>query len=147
MDKQELLTDELLSTIMRSKSPKSFLAMTTPGKKDLVAFLNSKLEESGFKRSEVVHRAHLNDTYGYQIFKGTRNPKRDKVLALAFALGLNYHDTQLALSLGDVGNLYPRNRRDAIIICCLDKKCSLSQVDDELYRYGEETISNAGEDA
>lgn len=147
VNKQELLTDELLGTIMRSKSLDSFTSMTTPGKKDLVAFLNSKLEESGLKRPDVVHSANLNETYGYQIFKGARKPKRDKILALAFALGLSYHDTQLALSLGDVGNLYPKNRRDAIIIYCLDKKYSLSQADYELYRYGEETISDAGEGA
>ena len=34
-----------------------------------------------------------------------------------------------------------KDRRDAIIIFCIDRGCSLQKVNEELYRFGEETVS------
>ena len=39
-----------------------------------------------------------------------------------------------------VNELYCKDRRDAIIIFCLDRGCSLQKVNEELYRFGEKTI-------
>ena len=36
--------------------------------------------------------------------------------------------------------LYCKNRRDAIVIFCLERGHSLQKTDEELYRFGEETI-------
>ena len=36
--------------------------------------------------------------------------------------------------------LYCKNRRDAIIIFCLDHGCTLRETDDELFRFNEDTI-------
>ena len=39
-----------------------------------------------------------------------------------------------------VSELYCKDRRDAIIIFCIDRGCSLQKVNEELYRFGERTI-------
>ena len=44
------------------------------------------------------------------------------------------------LQAARVNELYPKDRRDAIIIFCLDKGYSLTEVECELYRFGEATI-------
>ena len=84
--------------------------------------------------------ADLNDTFGYQIFKGTRHPSRDKVLQIAFAMALTLRETNRALTAAGASELYCKDRRDAIIIFCLDRGCSLQKVNEELYRFGERTI-------
>ena len=44
-------------------------------------------------------------------------------------------------SAAGVSVLNCRDRRDAIIIFCIDRGCSLQKVNEELYRFGEETVS------
>ena len=39
-----------------------------------------------------------------------------------------------------MSELYCKNRRDAIIIYCIDKGYTLAECDDELYRLGEQTL-------
>ena len=84
--------------------------------------------------------ANLNETYGYQIFTGQRKPARDKVLRIAFAMALTLRETNRALTAAGASRLYAKDRRDAIIIFCLDRGCSLQKVNEELYRFGEETV-------
>ena len=84
--------------------------------------------------------ANLNETFDYQIFTGARNPSRDKVLQIAFSMALTLRETNRALEAAGVSSLYSKDRRDAIIIFCLDRGCSLQKVNEELYRFGECTI-------
>lgn len=99
------------------------------------------LEKKGLKRSRVVRMADLNETFGYQIFTGARNPSRDKVLQIAFAMALSLRETNRALMAAGASSLDPKCRRDAIVIFCIDQGCSLQKVNEELYRLGEETVS------
>ena len=84
--------------------------------------------------------AGLNDTFGYQIFKGTRKASRDKVLQLAFAMHLGLRETDRLLQAAGANELYCKNRRDAIIIFAVQKGYTLQKANEELYRFGEETI-------
>ena len=93
------------------------------------------------ERSRVVRMADLNETFGYQIFTGTRHPSRNKVLQIAFAMALSMKETNRALAAAGANVLNCEDRRDAIIIFCIDRGCSLQKVNEELYRFGEETVS------
>ena len=62
-------------------------------------YLEELLEQKGLKRSQVVHMANLNETFGYQIFTGQRNPSRNKVLQIAFAMALSLRETNRALAI------------------------------------------------
>ncbi len=139
---QTYLTDELLEGILRARTSDAVAEMAYTDAPDLPGFLNEMLERKGLRRIDVVHAANLNETFGYQIFTGARRPSRDKVLALAFALGLDLHETQRLLSLADAGSLYSKNRRDAIIIFCIAHGYTLERADEELYRFGEKTVSD-----
>lgn len=99
------------------------------------------LQEKGLERSRVVRMADLNETFGYQIFTGARHPSRNKVLQIAFAMALTLKETNRALTAAGVSVLNCKDRRDAIIIFCIDRGCSLQKVNEELYRFGEETVS------
>lgn len=50
-------------------------------------------------------------------------------------------ETNRALTAAGVSVLNCKDRRDAIIIFCIDRGCSLQKVNEELYRFGEETVS------
>lgn len=137
---QEPLTEKLLDELLSSPDPKSFLAHARPGERSLSEYLQQLLEEKGLERSKVVRDAGLNSTFGYQVFTGARNASRNKVLQLAFAMHLNLRETDRLLQAAGVNELYCKNRRDAIIIFAVQKGFSLQRADEELYRFGEETI-------
>lgn len=136
----EKLTEELLSELLDAPTIDGFVAKNTLGHRKLGEYLEELLEQKGLKRSQVVHMANLNETFGYQIFTGQRNPSRNKVLQIAFAMALSLRETNRALEAAGVSSLYSKDRRDAIIIFCLDRGCSLQKVNEELYRFGEETL-------
>lgn len=137
---EEPLTEELLDELLASPSLTSFIAKNEVGKRSLAEYLQELLEKKGLKRSEVVKAAGLNETFGYQIFTGQRKAKRDKILQLALAMHLSLKETDRLLQAGGVNELYCKNRRDAIIIFSIDKGYSLQKTDEELYRFGEDTI-------
>ena len=136
----ERLTEELLDELLDAPSIDAYVEARDPRPRSLSAYLEQLLAEKHLERAQVVRMANLNETYGYQIFKGERNPGRDKVLQIAFAMALSLRETNRALTAAGVSRLYANERRDEIIIFCLDRGCSLQKVNEELYRFGEDTV-------
>ena len=136
----EPLTEGLLDELLSAPNLEAYLDSHDFGKRTLSEYLQRLLEEKHLERAQVVRMANLNETFGYQIFKGERNPSRNKVLQIAFAMALSLRETNRALSAAGVNALNCKNRRDAIIIFCIDRGCSLQKVNEELYRFGEETV-------
>lgn len=140
-DVAERLTEEVLQELLDAPSLDEFIDAHEFPAVTLPEFLERMLEKKGLKRSRVVRMADLNETFGYQIFTGARNPSRDKVLQIAFAMALSLRETNRALMAAGASSLDPKCRRDAIIIFCTDQGCSLQKVNEELYRLGEDTVS------
>lgn len=138
---EEPLTDELLEKLIDEPDLDRYLERNEPGKRSLSEYLQELLAKKGLVRSEVVRRAGINDTFGYQIFMGQRKASRDYVIMLAFAMGLTLKETDRLMQAAGVNGLYCKNRRDAIIIYCLMHGRTLHETDDELYRLGEEIVS------
>lgn len=137
---KEPLTEELLEELLCAPDPIKFADKNNIGKRSLPEYLQLLLDEKGLVRSEIVRKASLNETFGYQIFMGQRNASRDKILQIAFAMELALKEANRLLQAAGANELYCKNRRDAIIIFCIDKGYSLQKTDEELYRFGEETI-------
>lgn len=136
----EPLTDELLKELLDAPSIDSYVEGHDFLERSLSEYLQQLLEEKHLERVRVVRVADLNETYGYQIFTGARQPTRNKVLQIAFAMALTLKETNRALAAAGASALNCKDRRDAIIIFCIDRSCSLQKVNEELYRFGEETV-------
>ncbi len=137
---KEPLTDELLKELLAAPSAESFTKQHRFSDRDLPAYLQQLLLEHGLNRADVIRDSFLNYTFAYQIFTGTRKASRDKLLQIAFAMRLGYAETNRMLEVACVNGLYCKNRRDAIIIFCLDHGCTLQETNEELYRFGERTV-------
>lgn len=136
----EPLTDELLQELLDAPSIDSFVEGHDFIERSLSEYLQQLLEEKHLERARVVRMADLNETYGYQIFTGARQPTRNKVLQIAFAMALTLKETNRALAAAGSSALNCKDRRDAIIIFCIDRACSLQKVNEELFRFGEDTV-------
>lgn len=135
-----VLTDDLLKELLEGPNMARFAQDVPDVAYDLPAYLNSLLKEKGRRRIDVVHAADLNETFGYQIFTGTRKPSRDKVIQIAFGMPCTLRETQLLLKHAGCNELYVKNRRDAIIVFCLANGMTLAQTEEELFRFGQRTI-------
>ena len=136
----EPLTEELLEELMSAPSIVRYVGkhdLETPG---LSEYLNRQLEERGLKLADVLRNAEIEHTFGWYVFNGQRGIGRDNMLKLCFAMEFDVRHANRALQAAGVNTLYPKNRRDAIVIFCLEHGCTLQQANEVLYDFGEECL-------
>ena len=136
----EQLTEDLLNSILSAAKPEDYLAEGQIIDRDLPDYLFELLYERDLKRSDVISSSGLNQTVVYDIFSGKFYPGRDNAIMLAFGLGCSLLETQRLLRLAGVSELWPKVRRDAIIIWSIKEGLSRAECDDELWRLGEATL-------
>ena len=92
-------TDDLIHEIKSATDIEDYLIKNKENllHSDLAEHLNMLLSEKGIKKADVVRRSLLDRTYVYKIFSGKKIPSRDKLLALAFGLGLSDDETRAML--------------------------------------------------
>ncbi len=98
------------------------------------------LQERGMTVPELSEASLLSRSFTYQICEGTRAPGRDIVLRLSVVLGLTYDEAQYLLRSAQRGALYPKVRRDAVIIYALSKHMNLTETNEALLSLGEESL-------
>lgn len=94
--------------------------------------LNKLLVEKDLSISEIAKTANMFNIYVYQIFSGKKSPSRDKVLQLCFGMNMSFDEVQTLLKHSEYAPLYPRNKRDSIIISAFMNGMMLMQCNDLL---------------
>ena len=139
---QKLSTTALFSLLEKSHSLETFLSehesdLPAPTLTDYLSYL---LERYAFSKQDVITAANLERSNGYQIFNGYRTPRRNALLRIALGMHLTLAETQYLLKVALRGELYPRNRRDAAVIYCIQHKFSLIDTEIMLDQLGEEIL-------
>lgn len=134
MDSNRLCTQELLRLLEQSTQIEAVLAeygdsMAAPSFSE---YLNAVLKERSITAARLSEQALLSRSFTYQLCSGVRAPSRDIVLRLALVLALTVEDTQRLLRTAQRGALYPKVRRDAVVIFALNRRLSLSDTDELL---------------
>lgn len=135
-------TNNLNSQLKNTKDIQKFLDCneTHFADRNFAEYLQKLLVEKGLKKSDVINRAGINPSYGYDIFSQGKNPSRDKLLALCFGFALTSDEANHLLNYASLCELYPRIRRDSIIIFALDTGKSIVDCNLLLDSSGEEII-------
>lgn len=135
-------TQELLNILKNTNSIASYIQnesthfSTIP----LSEYLEKLLVQKNLKKSQCIEAANLQRNYGYQIFSGERIPSRDKVIALCFAMQLTPEESHSLLCSAGYPDLYPKNKRDSILIFGLTKKLSLLETNELLFEFNENIL-------
>ena len=98
------------------------------------------LRQKGLSKAALAKQSGMSEIYLHQIFAGRRNPSRSRMLCLCFGLSASLEETQELLRLCGLAELYPKVRRDAIIIYGLLHGMDLFAVNDRLFSEDEETL-------
>ena len=137
---RELLTEELLDRLISSSDIQSYLDQDSTSNQTLTVFLETLREANNMKRSVLARESGLNPTVVYDIFSGKSRPGRDHAIMLSIGLNCDLRETQRLLRLAGVSELWCKQRRDAIIIWCIEHGFDLAATDDELQRLGERPL-------
>lgn len=109
-DKSQKTTDQLLKILQNSNDINSYL---------------------------TDNDSNIQKNYGYQIFDGSKTPSRDKVIAIALAMQLTLDEANRLLHLSNNGILYPKIKRDSIIIFGLENNQKIIDLNITLDDFGE----------
>ena len=135
-------TDDLIKDLESARNIDDYISSNKIHFADisLSDYLHKLLKEKKLIKADVIKRSELQQNYAYQIFNGVKNPTRDKVLCIAFGMGLNLAETQQLLKSCGLPFLYAKHKRDSIIIFAVNKQLNLIQTNELLYDRGEKTL-------
>lgn len=147
----EKSTDDLMNTL-RSASPadvQSYISENfSQGQPDFVGYIDQLLAQKHLKRQAVLIRANLPHKYGYKLLTGeAHTTNRDKILRICLAMQLTLKETQRVLKLYGMSELYPKNKRDVVLIVALgSKQHDIIQIDEELIALGLQPLTTPDDD-
>ena len=107
-----------------------------------VDYINEILLEKDLEKSDIIRDAQIPRTYAYQIFQGSKQAGRDKILQLAIAMKLNLEETTRLLTVAHHNHLYAKQQRDAILIFGISKQYSLIQINELLDEFHHELLGD-----
>lgn len=110
--------------------------------KNLAEYLSDLLEERNITKAEAIKKGELNQNYAYQLFSGKKTaPSRDKLICLSVGMDLSLKETNSLLKLAGLSPLYPRIKRDSIIIMSINNRKSVVEINEILYNENEDTLN------
>lgn len=119
---------------------------TGQGLHPFVTYMDQLVARTGCTRQALFQKADLPRKSGYKLLSGERRTAdRDQLLRLFIAMGLTLKETQRALSLYEMPVLYPKHRRDALLIIALNRRInSVDTVNQWLEEAGEAPLNRSG---
>lgn len=100
------------------------------------------LEGRGLSLAQLVYKVPLSQSYLYQVAAGKRCLGRDAAIILALAMQLDLEQAQEFLKISKNAALYPKVKRDALIICCIECSKTLEQTNEILLDNFEKGLTN-----
>lgn len=135
-------TDELMKDLLNSNNIEKYLKENEPYIIDLsiADFLNEYVKAKKLVKTQILKDAEMNEIYGYQIFSGSRKPSRDKLISICVGMGMSVDETQSAMKIAGFAPLYPKVKRDSIIIHGISQGYKVRDINNLLYNNKEDTL-------
>ena len=113
---------------------------TSFAERSVTELVASFYERQGLSKAELARRSCMSEVYLHQVFAGRRNPSRDKLLCLCIGMELSFDETQELLKEAAYAQLYPRIKREAVIIHGIVHHTPLEEINDRLFAEDEAAL-------
>jgi len=135
-------TDDLKQELMKSPNLHEFLTDNRDhfSSESAPEMLNRLFLRKKVSKAILAKQSSMSEVYLHQIFAGRRNPSRNRLICLCYGLNASLEETQELLKRCGLAQLFPKIRRDAIIIYGLMHEVSLTEINDKLFEEKEETL-------
>ena len=135
-------TNNLRQELMEAPSLDQFLSgnQDSFNRDSICELLNRLFQKRRISKATLAKQSGMSEVYLHQVFSGWRNPSRSRLLCLCFGLNASLEETQELLKQCGFAQLYPKDRRDAIILYGILNGMDLFGVNDKLFAENEETL-------
>ena len=135
-------TDDLNQELMSAPDIDSYIKnnQTSFAERSVTELLASFYQRQGLSKAELARRSCMSEVYLHQVFAGRRNPSRDKLLCLCIGMALSFDETQELLKEAAYAQLYPRIKREAVIIHGIAHHTPLEEINDRLFAEDEAAL-------
>lgn len=108
---------------------------------DISQFWKKKIASCGMKKTDIINKADIGYSFFYDILKGKKHPSRDTLIKILIVLSCDLDVFQEALRLYEWAALYPKIKRDSIIIYAINHNFSLYQTEELLKKNNEKVLN------
>ena len=135
-------TNNLRQKLMEAPNLDQFLSENQDSfnRDSICELLNRLFQKRRISKATLAKRSGTSEVYLHQVFSGRRSPSRSRLLCLCFGLNASLEETQELLKQCGFAQLYPKDRRDAIILYGILNGMDLFAVNDKLFAENEETL-------
>ena len=144
---KDLSTSKVLSCIRSARSPESAVLWHREAGEPVFSELLYQLrEERGLKAKNIIGSSRMERSYFYHILSGKKIPSRNMTIRIGLCIQADLQNINRLLRLAGAPGLYPKIRRDALLIYAIQQKMTMEQANllllehDEIPLYREETI-------
>ena len=139
---KEKTTDDLKRELMNAADIDTYIKKNQALFVDrtVIELLGELYQRKSVPKATLAKQAGMSEVYLHQVFSGRRTPSRDRLLCLCIGLEATLEETQRLLKQAIYAQLYPANKRDAIIIHGIAHGTDLAQINDKLFAEGEKTL-------
>lgn len=136
-------TDELLEELKFKNTdiqeyiennPDSFIEI------NLKEFWNDIINNSKMSKSDIINKSDFSYVYFYDVIAGKKIPTSDKIIRLVLAMHLSLEQCQTALRYCGKSQLYPRIKRDSLLIFAITHGYTVFQTQELLIKSGENEL-------
>ena len=106
----------------------------------ITELLTNLYQKRHISKAALALRSGMSEVYLHQVFAGRRKPSRDRLICLCIGLEASLDETQRLLKQASYAQLYPKNKRDAIILHGLLHQTALDMINDKLFTENEKTL-------
>lgn len=137
-ERNKVTTGRLLSLIRGTRSPdEATVWHAQHGEPALKDVLYDMMRQRGLYPKDMIRRCGIERSYFYHILNGNKRPSRNMILRIGFCIQASLAEMERLLRLADAARLYPKLRRDALLIFAIQQKYTMEQANELLAREGE----------
>ena len=130
---QELMDQPNLDSYIHANQ-KIFLERSLPKQ------LSQLYDRNPIAKATLARRAGISEVYLHQVFSGRRKPARDRLVCICIGLQATLEETQELLKQAGYAQLYPKNKREAIIAHGIIHHTPLGEINDKLFIENEKAL-------
>ena len=139
---KEKSTDNLLQELMSAPNLDTYIKENSSYFSDqsVAGLLTALYDRKSISKATLARQSGMSEVYLHQVFSGRRNPSRDRLICLCIGLGITLEETQHLLAQASYAQLYPKIKRDAVIIHGIVRQAGLDAINDKLFAEGEKAL-------
>lgn len=108
--------------------------------KNVTELLAQMYGRKDISKAELARCAGISEVYIHQVFSGRRRPSRDRLVCICIGLKATLDEAQELLKQAGYAQLYPKNKREAIIAHGIIHGTALAEINDKLFTENEKTL-------